>query len=135
MSYEEQFAAKIRLALNQSASRLDDNTVRRLEQARAAALARHKPGTLMAAAPSPVLAGAAARGHAPQPAGPANWWLRAGWLIPAMAVIMGIFLLHQNQEAQSNAELAKIDAEVLADDLPISAYLDKGFHRYLQQGE
>jgi hypothetical protein len=134
MNHEEQFAAKIRLALNQSASRLDEKTVRRLEQARAAALAHMKPSTVQATAPSAVLAGTTARQHLPSGDTP-NWWLRAGWLIPAVAVLMGLLMLYQSREAEQNAELAKIDAEMLADELPISAYLDKGFYRYLQQGE
>jgi hypothetical protein len=131
MNREEQFASKVRLALNQSASRLDDRIVEKLEKARIQALARRKADPAWHTAP--VLAPAVVRGGSVQES--ANWWVRAGWLIPAIAVLMGIFLLQQAQQDDGAAELAKIDAEVLADELPLSAYLDKGFNRYLQQGE
>jgi hypothetical protein len=131
MNREERFAAKVRLALNQSVNRLDDRVIQKLAQARTQAVARRKiePATLAV----PALAPATLQGGRVQE--PTNWWVRAGWLIPAIAVLLGIFLLHQSQQSDQAAELAKIDAEVLADELPISAYLDKGFNRYLQQGE
>jgi uncharacterized phosphosugar-binding protein len=131
MNREEQFAAKIRLALNQSANRLDDRVIQKLEKARTLALARRKVEPVWATAP--MLAGAGT--HSAHTQQPVNWWVRAGWLIPAVAVLIGLLMLHQSQQADQASELAKIDAEVLADELPISAYLDKGFHRYLQQGE
>jgi hypothetical protein len=134
MNREELFAAKVRLALNQSASRLDDRIVRRLEQARGAALARHKPQAALAVSAAPALAGTTMRGNLPAGGDSNNWW-RASWLIPVVAVLLGVALLHQSRQASQTAELAKLDAEMLADELPISAYLDKGFHRYLQQGE
>ncbi|MFM2398630.1 MAG: hypothetical protein RL341_787 [Pseudomonadota bacterium] len=131
MNREEKFASKVRLALNQSANRLDDRVIQRLEKARVLAVARRKQDGAWRTAP--VLAPALARGGSLDE--PSNWWLRAGWVVPAVAVILGLVWLHQAQQSDHAAELAKIDAEMLADDLPISAYLDKGFTRYLQQGE
>jgi hypothetical protein len=132
MNREEKFASKVRLALNQSANLLDDRVIQKLAQARTHAIARRKQDGLWQSAP--VLAPALARGGSVNTSN-STWRVRAGWLIPAIAVVLGLFLLHENQQTSRAEELAKIDAEMLADDLPISAYLDKGFNRYLLQGE
>jgi hypothetical protein len=131
MNREENFASKVRIALNQSTNRLDDRVIRRLEKARTLAVARRKQDPLWRTVP--VLAPALERGGLTD-ASP-SWWLKATWLVPAIAVILGLFWLHEAQQSDHAAELARIDAEMLADDLPLSAYLDKGFTRYLQQGE
>jgi hypothetical protein len=48
----------------------------------------------------------------------------------ASAGAAGIYLWQQDQRI---AELAEIDSELLTDDLPIDAYLDRGFHTWLKR--
>ena len=57
-----------------------------------------------------------------------------GKLGVAAPLILGIVLLvglYQYEQQQRIAETADIDAAVLADELPLSAYLDHGFNAYL----
>jgi len=37
------------------------------------------------------------------------------------------------QQNQRSAEIEEIDAQLLTDDLPIDAYLDRGFQNWLKQ--
>ena len=45
---------------------------------------------------------------------------------------MGIY---QAEQQQRISELAELDAAVLSDELPLSAYLDHGFNAYLTKRE
>jgi hypothetical protein len=43
--------------------------------------------------------------------------------------------VYQYEQQQSIVELAEMDAAVLSDELPLSAYLDQGFGAYLETRE
>lgn len=117
---ERDFAYKVRRLLDQGARDIDRDTADKLRQARQAALAGQKiPGQLS-------LAGI---GH-----------MAADVLLPqtrtlvalmglAIAVI-GVTYWNDYEQAAENEE---IDSALLADDLPINAYLDRGFHAWLEQ--
>jgi hypothetical protein len=72
----------------------------------------------------------AARASAPQ-------LLARRALVPVFALIIGLSGLmfwQQQHSAQSNkAELAELDAQVLSDELPVTAYLDQGFEVWLHR--
>ena len=123
---EEKFASKIRQALNESANQLDSATLLRLEHARNLAVARHKSdGFLQSLLPR----------KASETSGLAKLFRAAAWITPALALVIGLVVLQDWQSASENSEIASIDTEVLTDNLPLNAYLDKGFNRYLLQGE
>ncbi len=50
---------------------------------------------------------------------------------PLMALVIGLGAIYQYEEDQRIAEMAEIDAAVLSDELPLTAYLDQGFNAYL----
>lgn len=115
-------AYKIRHALNENLDALPASTTDRLAAARAAALARKKPeavrktrrwldlDTLFS---GPALA-------------------RLGVAVPLLALVIGMGGVYQHEQQQRIAALADIDAAVLADELPLTAYLDTGFNAYLE---
>ncbi|MDB5798539.1 MAG: hypothetical protein JWP36_2441 [Paucimonas sp.] len=125
---EINFAYRVRHALNEHLDTLPPATIDRLAQARTRALASKK-----ADAPQRVLATQTAfAGRAGGLFGDRLSWLaRMGVAIPMVVVAAGIFALYQSEYQQRISEVAEIDAMVLADELPLNAYLDNGFNAYL----
>ena len=124
---DAEFAGKLTRHLDRGAARLKPGTAYRLQQARARALAG------LAAQPvangSLVTAGAGDR----HPGGGHFGWGSAGrWL--ALAVLLGGigFGWQQWHVVQQVREYAEIDTQLLASDLPIDAYLDRGFQNWLK---
>ncbi|MBI3231322.1 MAG: DUF3619 family protein, partial [Burkholderiales bacterium] len=65
-----------------------------------------------------------------------SWLGRMGVALPLFAVVIGLVGIYQFEEQQRISEIADIDAAVLSDELPLSAYLDHGFNAYLaKRGE
>ena len=54
-------------------------------------------------------------------------------LIPLSALILGlsVLLFWQDQQAPRQLDYAELDAQVLTDELPVTAYLDPGFEVWL----
>lgn len=123
---EEKFASKIRQALNESANQLDSATLLRLEHARNLAVARHKSEGFLQSL---------LRRKISETSGLLKLFRAAAWVTPALALVIGLAVLQDWQTQSENSEIATIDTEVLTDNLPLNAYLDKGFNRYLLQGE
>ena len=122
------FAYKVRHALNEKLDNLPASTTDRLAAARKAAMARKK-----AQAPvrvfKPAVAGPAAHFFSAHFA----WMNRVGVAIPLMVLVAGLAGIYQYEEQQRIADIAEIDAAVLSDELPLTAYLDHGFNAYLDQ--
>jgi len=53
-------------------------------------------------------------------------------LLPVAVLVLAVAAIQTWQEKRRVAELVEIDAELLADDLPIDAYLDRGFQNWLK---
>jgi len=118
-------AYKLRHALNENLDALPASTTERLAAARALALSRKK-------ADAPAGQGKTSRffdlGFHLSGAGLG----RLGVAIPMLALVFGLGGLYQYEQQQRIAELAELDAAVLADELPLTAYLDHGFNAYLE---
>jgi hypothetical protein len=120
-------AYKIRHALNDNLDNLPASTTDRLAAARAQALARKK-----ADAPSR----ARTRQRNTFDLGglfSMQWVARAAVVAPLLAMVAGMVGVYQYEREQRAAELAELDAAVLSDDLPLTAYTDHGFNAYLAQ--
>ena len=118
---EPQFAARIRHLLNQG-TQLEPRVAERLKAARELALSRQR------AARAPVLV------WADNVFG--NGW---GWgslstrvVLPVVMLTVAAFGIYRWQESQRLAEVVDIDTQLLTDDLPIDAYLDRGFQNFLK---
>ncbi|MDB5790271.1 MAG: hypothetical protein JWQ80_295 [Massilia sp.] len=119
-------AYKLRHALNEHLDALPASTTERLAAARALALARKKADA-PAGARQAVRRLFGVRFHL-SGAGLG----RLGVAIPLLALVFGLGGLYQYDQQQRIAELAELDAAVLADELPLTAYLDHGFNAYLE---
>jgi hypothetical protein len=134
---ETEFALKVRRALDEGTEDLPRDALERLADARRAALARKKAEPVRVAARTPVFAptfaGAAAsapsQGGTPERARRRASRFRLLW--PLLALIAGLAAIAYWEDQQRLADLADIDAAMLTDELPLSAYLDHGFHTYL----
>jgi predicted signal transduction protein with EAL and GGDEF domain len=63
--------------------------------------------------------------------GSSGLWLRL--VLPALLVVLSVVGIYTWQQNQRLAEIEEIDAELLTDDLPIDAYLDRGFEAWLKK--
>lgn len=125
---EIHFSNRIRQALNEGARLHGERGGRiaeRLRAARERALERRR------IAPEPAFALAAADRVARGTEGAGGFSLR---LLLAVALLLaGLFAIYSGQQAQRAAEVEELDALLLADDLPLEAYLDRGFEEWLKK--
>ena len=130
---ELHFAYRVRHALNENLENLPASTTEKLASARKIALSRKKKGSpLRALLPQAVSAGESGQLFR----GPFSWLGRMGLAVPLVVLVAGLIGIYQFEQEQRIEELAEIDAAVLADELPLSAYVDDGFNAYLaKRGE
>jgi hypothetical protein len=125
---ESETAKKITTYLDCGAASLRPGTVYRLQQARAAAVAalanpQRVPGLQMARA----LAGGLGDG------GRRSGWTDVRlWVGVAVFVAVAGFGWQQWKAVQQVREYEELDAQILSSDLPIDAYLDRGFQNWLK---
>ena len=129
-SRETEIAKKITAYLDDATADLKAGTVYRLQLARADALARlADPQRVVAPELAHALAGAAGRALAPRSGPRFSLWLWFG--ITLFAVVAGIGW-QQWRSFQDAREYEELDAQLLSSDLPIDAYLDRGFQNWLK---
>jgi len=127
------FAYKVRHALNEQLDDLPASTTDRLAQARKMALARKKAHVDVPISVRVAKAELASAGG--MLSRPFGWLGRMGMVLPLLALVGGLAGIYQYEQQERIADLAEIDAAVLSDELPLSAYLDHGFNAYLTQSE
>jgi hypothetical protein len=134
---EEEFGKKIRTYLDQSSAELRSGVAYRLQQARAAAMARAagqaetaNARVLQGARGLAGIGGAGSQGIGERPLyGQPRVWL-------AIALLVAAMIGYQQWTAwQDLEELEDLDAQILTSDLPIDAYLDRGFQLWLKTGQ
>lgn len=124
---ELDFALKVRRALDERAASLPAATADRLAAARRAALARKKPDAAIVLVPAS--AGTLELRPPGEPRSSLARRLARAW--PLALLLAGLIGIAYWEDMQRTAELADIDAAMLSDDLPLTAYLDHGFNAYL----
>jgi len=119
---EDRFGEHVRQLLNQGTD-IDAATAERLRAARELALSRQRPE------PAPALR------WADNVLGSFGGWggFSLRLLLPAALLVAAVATLYTWQQNQSAVEAAEIDAELLSDELPIEAYLDRGFQDWLNR--
>ncbi len=135
---ELRFAHEVRAALDASADALPAGVTERLAAARRMALAHKK-----AEAPVRVPQFATPGGHVPSfddeddsALHRIGGWLRRGALVWTLVALgAGLIGIYHWQQQKRVEELADIDAAMLLDDLPPTAYADQGFHVFLKRGQ
>jgi len=119
---EMQFGNRIRQILNGGPA-LPADKAARLATARAQALQRQRPEL------APALA------WADNVLGSLGGWSGVSLRVmaPAIALIVSLAAIYTWQQNQRVAEVEEIDAMLLTDELPIDAYLDRGFQNWLKK--
>jgi hypothetical protein len=127
---ETRFALRVAGALTERSRDVAPDVSERLRFAREKALERARAVRSTEAAPAAIgktRSGAAILGR------PGNgWWMKVASVLPAVALVAGLMLI---QRWQDNAQIdvaAEVDAALLSDDLPPSAYSDAGFAEFLK---
>jgi hypothetical protein len=122
MNQDTEFGYKARQILNEGLERLDGKVAIRLHEARQSALAKQRqPVTVLR------LAGI---GHGID----FNFAAHARTVLAIMALTVGATGTYYWNAFAEAQEYEEIDSALLADELPPSAYLDKGFHAWLERG-
>jgi hypothetical protein len=121
---DREIARKITTYLDASGQELKSGTLYRLQQARAAALSR-------LGEPQRVPAFALAGGHGTL-AGARPFYAQVRFWIGVTLIAAAGFGWQQWQSYQAVLEAEEVDAQLLSSDLPIDAYLDRGFQVWLK---
>jgi hypothetical protein len=61
------------------------------------------------------------------------WWVRLASFVPPLALTLGLIGIDQLNLTQRIEAAAEVDAALLADDLPPTAYTDPGFAEFIKQ--
>jgi uncharacterized membrane protein YqiK len=123
---ENAFALSIKHALNESAQALPQATLDKLYAARRLATAQRKTTSTQSAFQ-----------HAMQSLQRMAQSLVSplAFAAPVLVVGVGLYIMSNTNADNYLQTVAEIDSQVLTQDLPIDALLDKGFVRYVQVGE
>jgi hypothetical protein len=115
--------------LSEGAETLPHDISERLKAARAQALAKRKVVNLQTASDLAASGGELALNIGGRED---SFWNRVASLLPLLALVAGLISIGVLQDDLRAREVAEVDAELLTDDLPPSAYVDPGFAQYLR---
>lgn len=118
---ELHFAYRVRQHLNRGLQELTPDTTDRLAAAREAALAHQKQTVSLSAL---AMSGGLSHMHFDK------WHIKQ--LLIAITLLLGVALSTLWIADQRVSELGDIDSALLADELPIGAFTDKGFDAWLR---
>jgi hypothetical protein len=127
---EQQFANRIRQALNEGSrvnGHLSARVAGRLREARERALEHRRPER----APALGWAQLATGGVIARFGGLGGFSLRL--LLPTVLLVAGVIAIYGWHQEQRAADIVELDARLLTDELPLDAYLDRGFEAWLRK--
>jgi len=130
MNEEIRFAARVRHSLNRGLQ-LEPRAAQRLRAARERALARHRALWQAEHVPAGALARLGAPGLVARFGGLGGFSLRL--VLPLVLLVIGLAGIYRWERNQRAADVEELDAQLLTDDLPIDAYLDRGFEAWLKR--
>jgi hypothetical protein len=122
---QSQFARKVIGHLDRGTGSLRSGTLYRLREARARALAGVEPVRVPATE-------MALAGGGRSPGQPPSWFTPTRWLAAVLLLAALGFGYQQWHALQEVREFEELDLHLLASDLPIDAYLDRGFQNWLR---
>jgi hypothetical protein len=130
---EARFALRVTARLTEQAADLPQDVSERLRFAREQALTRARASRTAQVADPVVAVGSGptlslGRGEE----GGAGWWVQLASILPLIALVAGLVLIQRWHNNNQISAAAEIDASLLADDLPPSAYSDPGFVEFLK---
>lgn len=125
----DQFGKRITTKLDRSAASLHPDISERLRIARQFAVARRRIVILQSTAEMHTHTGSN------QLAWGGGWKTRLASVLSLLVLLAGLAAISVIGDEQRAHELADVDTELLADELPPAAYVDPGFARFLQMKE
>ena len=132
MSPDDIFAKKITTYLDHGVADLKSGTAYRLQLARAEALARLADPVRVTQAQA--VAGASVAGAGSGTLSGGRGTGSRGWLWLGIALIVAAGFGYQQWQAyQQLNDIEETDAAILSSELPIDAYLDRGFQNWLKR--
>lgn len=128
---QDRFGRLVAARLSAGTAELPYGIGERLRAARVQAVAVRKPASLGTASSVVASGGAATLTFGGEGQG---WGNRIASALPLIALVAGLILIHAVQNERRASEVAEVDAALLTDDLPLSAYADSGFIQFLKSG-
>jgi hypothetical protein len=125
---EAQLGTRLAAGLNASVEHLPHDVNERLRFAREQALSRVRQARQAAG----VVAVGASSGGVAALVGFTPWWQRAMAVVPLVVLLGGLLLIDHWSIREQVLAAADVDSQLLADELPPSAYSDPGFAEYLR---
>lgn len=130
-SLEARWGACLAAGLNVRAASVPHDIAERLRIGREQAVARARQQRAARAAATSATVGVDAQG-AFTLGGPGRFWLGLASWLPLAVLIAGLVLIQHRSVEEQVMAAAEIDAVLLADDLPPTAWTDPGFREYLK---
>ncbi len=124
---EARFGHALAARLGERTASAGVDIAERLRFAREKALEAGRAARIAEATPVVGRGGAAVLGHAG-----GRWGWRFVTALPLLALVIGLVVIQDAQDRSQIAAAADVDAALLGDDLPLSAYKDPGFVEYLK---
>ena len=120
--------------LSEGLDTLPHDITERLRAARTRAIASRQPEPvkLWETAEEIEISGGVAGLHQGGSDGFNSWWRKVGAVLPLLALVAGLFVIGVIQDENRVREAAEVDAELLTDELPLSAYVDPGFAQFVR---
>ena len=125
---QDRYGLRVAARLTQAADALPHDITERLKAARMQALGRRKVAEKAVASRVHAAGGSAVLGGGDK----TGWWSRVAYALPLVVLVIGLVAINVIRNEQAASDLAAVDAALLVDDLPPSAYADPGFVRFLQ---
>jgi hypothetical protein len=128
---QDRFGRQVAARLESGTAQLPYDVTERLRAARTQAVsARKREAGLRTAASLSASAGSASitMGNG------GGWWHRIATALPLLALAAGLIFMYGFENDRRASEVAEVDAALLTDDLPPSAYTDPGFAQFLRAG-
>jgi hypothetical protein len=128
-TFEARFAMRVSARLTEQTQSVSPDIGERLRFAREQAVARAgqaRSAALAQSGTSVIGAGAALLGVA------GGWWVRVASVLPLLVLVAGLALIQRWQTDAQISVAAEVDADLLADTLPPTAYSDVGFVEFLK---
>jgi hypothetical protein len=129
---QDRFGRRVAAHLAAGTAEIPHDITERLRAARVQAVARRKQTHLLAASSVVASGGTAALGFGD---GGQSLLNRIASALPLIALAAGLILIHTIENDRRASEVAEVDAALLTDDLPPSAYADSGFVQFLKSGD
>jgi hypothetical protein len=129
---QDRFGMAVTARLSDASDALPNDLSERLRVARAQAVAKRKAVAAPRAASVVVANGSSATLSHGSGDDDFSLWDRVVSALPLIALLVGLVSIHFIQNERRANELAEIDAALLIDDLPPSAYTDPGFVQFLK---